>query len=185
MGRPPPSSLALALCLGLAACAQTLVTDHAVPLKGQAVEAGRLGRTLLVVELALPGGDKDLEARGAEASQVIRESLPVATGLIGQPDSDEHLFALARSSRLDSIMIIRVEEYARHGNLYVGLAVPPVSWDSNTTVSLRLRALDARTGAVIADLRRDRVRGGRFTNRTPADLPGELRETLGSLVVKG
>jgi hypothetical protein len=175
----------MAFCLVLAACAQTRVTDHAVSPASLPVDAERLGRTLLVVEPALPGDDQDRDSHAAEATQVIRESLAVLPGRTGPSGSDESLLALARSSGLDSVLIIRVEEYARRGNLYVALAVPPVSWDTKTTVSLRLRALDARTGEVIADLRRDRVRGGLYTDRTAGDLPDELRETLRSLLAKG
>jgi hypothetical protein len=38
---------------------------------------------------------------------------------------------------------------------------------------------------VLADLRRDRVRGGLFTDRTEADLPDELAVTLRSLIGAG
>jgi hypothetical protein len=171
----------------LCACAETQVTDHTVSPVDQPINAARLGRALVVIESALPTDDSEREARAAEASRLVRESLAFVTGRIaeGEPDGDDQLLSLARNNGLDSVLIVRIEDYARRGNLYVALAVPPVSWDTNTSVSLRLKALDARTGAVLADLRRDRVRGGLFTNRTTADLPDEIRATIESLVVKG
>ncbi|HXP97958.1 MAG TPA: hypothetical protein VN809_14680 [Telmatospirillum sp.] len=163
------------------------MTDHAVSPTNSTVDTSRLGQTLLVVESALPGDDAERDVRAAEATRIVRESLAFVTGRFGEGElaGDDQLLGIARANGLDSVLIVRIEDYARHGNLYVALAVPPVSWDADTTVSLRVRALDAKTGAVFADLRRDRVRGGLFVNRTTGDLPEEIRAAIQSLVVKG
>ncbi|MBX7200920.1 MAG: hypothetical protein K1X51_16230 [Rhodospirillaceae bacterium] len=162
-------------CLLLGACAKTTITDHG--LAAGPLPATKLGKTLLVVEFALPA---TVEANGEEAARLIRESLPAAG--TAAPDTDERLLARARADALDSVLIVRIEDYLRRGNLYLGVAIPPVSWDTSTLISLRVRALDAKTGAVIADVRRDRVRGGLFTLRRPEDLPAEMKAMLASLV---
>ncbi len=179
------SSLLLALCLGLAACAETRVTDRAVSSASRSVSAERLGRALLVVEAALPGDSPDRDVRAAEAVRHVWQALDFASGEVTESASEEQLLAHARDGGLDSVLIVRVEDYARLGNLRIGFSLPPVSWETNTVVSLRLRVLDVRTGAVVTDLRRDRVRGGLFSYRTVEDIPGELREVLRTLVVAG
>lgn len=179
------SSLLLAFSLMTAACAQTRVTDHAVTPEATSVAADRIGRTLLVVETALPADMPERQARAAEVAGMIRGQLAALTGEIAAPDRDEALLAQARAKGLDTVSVVRVEDYVRNGNLYLAVAVPPVSWDTATTVSLRLRVLDARSGNLVADLRRDRVRGGMFTLRSAEDLPDELHQTLRSLIVQG
>lgn len=181
----PTSSLLIALALGMAACAETRVTDHAAPSTAKSANSESLGRTLRVVETAFPENLPDRAELAAEAIQLTRSTLASVPGEDAQPDSEANLLALARAKGLDSVLVVRIEDYARRGNLYVSVAVPPVSWDTNTTISIRLRALETRTGTVIADVRRDRVRGGLFTTRTKADLPDEMKEILKSLVVVG
>lgn len=174
MKSPSWSRPLMAACVLLAGCAKTTITDHG--LAAGPVPASRLGRPLLVVETALPAA----ETAGAEAARLVRESLPAAVS--ADPDSEDRLLAEARMRGLDSVLTVRIEEYARRGNLYLGVAIPPLSWDTSTLISLRVKALDARTGQVIADVRRDRVRGGLFTLRTPKDLPAEMKAMLASLV---
>ncbi|MGE5476212.1 MAG: hypothetical protein ACM3Q1_06125 [Bacteroidales bacterium] len=177
------STLAILLALGLAACAETRVTDRAAT---QATIPAKLaGKTLLVVETALPADTPEREARAAEAVALVRQHLAPVTGGEAAPASDEALAAQARAQGLDSVSVVRVEDYARRGNLYVAIALPPVAWDTRTEVTLRLRVVDARTGATLTDLRRDRVRGGLFTLRKAEDLPAELTETLNSLLPAG
>ncbi len=167
----------LALCLGLGGCAKTTVTDHSLQAVAAPVQAAKLGKTLLVVETALPA---TAAAAAVEAARLVRESLP-ATATAG-PDREERLLVQARAQGLDSVLMVRIEDYARRGNLYLGVAVPPVSWDTSTLISLRVKVLDAKTGEVIADLRRDRLRGGLYTLRSPKDLPAEMKAMLASLV---
>lgn len=180
MTSPAASIRAVALCLLLAACAETRVTDHAFGPQPSGVGA-RSGRTLLVVETALPASTPDRERRAAEVTRLVREHLAAAATHVAAPDRDDALLAQARAEGLDTVSVVRVEDYAREGNLYVALAVPPVSWDTRTVVSLRVRMLDARTGATLTDVRRDRTRGGLFTARTEEDLPAELEQALQSL----
>lgn len=179
MAVPAASIRAIALCLLLAACAETRVTDHA--LGPQPLAAARSGRTLLVVETALPAASPDRDRRAAEVTRLVREHLAATATHVATPDRDDVLLAQARAEGLDTVSVVRVEDYGREGNLYIGLGVPPVSWDTKTVVSLRVRVLDARTGAILTDMRRDRTRGGHFTARTEEDLPAELEQALESL----
>lgn len=176
------SRFAILMALSLGACAETRVTDR-VPTAMPTI-AATTNRTLLVVETALPAEMPERDTRAAEAAEVTRGHLAARIGGVAETGSDEVLAAEARSKGLDSVSVVRIEDYARRGNLYVGVALPPVSWDTKTEVSVRLRVIDAQTGATTRDLRRDRVRGGRFTLRSPKDLPGELAETLDSLFSK-
>lgn len=177
------SRIAILLAASLTACAETRVTDRAMtPAPAQAKLSGK---TLLVVETALPDDAPEREASSAEAAMLVRQRLDGITGGMAAPAADEVLAAQARAKGLDSVSMVRVEDYARRGNLSVALAVPPVAWDTRTEVTIRLRVIDARTGATLTDLRRDRVRGGMFTLRSAEDLPGELGEALNSLFPAG
>jgi len=185
MSRLRSSSLLLALALTLAACAETRVTDHALSSELTAVSHQRLGRTLLVIEVALPADQPERAVRLEEVSALIRTQLAPVTAAVVPSGPDNALLAQARGLGLDTVTVVRVEDYVRRGNLYLSLALPPVSWDTATTVSLRLRVLDVHSSTVIADLRRDRVRGGLFTLRSADDLPEELQQALRSLMVEG
>lgn len=185
MKRVLRSSLVVAALLSAASCTRTTVTDHAAMPNSQVLRADRLGRALLVIETALPSGEgAEVEQRAAEAVRTLRETLSFLPTRPGAAAAETELLRRAAAAGLDSVLAIRVEDYRRTGELHLGLAVPPVSWETRTVVSVRLRAVDARTGEVIADLRRDRVRGGLYTHRTADDLPGELAETLRSLVAE-
>ncbi len=174
------SSLLLLACIGLGACAKTTITDHVLAAKPP-VDAARLGRSLLVVETALPDAQgKGASPGSAEAIRLIRESFAAAG--TAEADSEERLLAKARAEGFDSLVLVRIEDYVRRGDLYVGIALPPVSWRTATLISLRLKALDTKTGAVIADLRRDRTRGGLYTLRSSRDLPAEMKALIQSLV---
>lgn len=177
------SSLTATALLGLAACAETTVTDYAPLFSATSVDQAHLGRALLVVETATPQDDPERDRLAAEGDEVVRRTLAQVTAAVASPDNEERLLGQARASSLDSVLIVRIEGYARRGHLAVGIAVPPVIWDTQTVVSLRVRAIDVRTGTVIADLRRDRVRGGLFTLRSRADLPSELEDALGSVLM--
>jgi hypothetical protein len=179
------SSLLACACLVLAACVETSVTDHAALKAAPGLDAARLGRTLLVVETALPDDDAARDAHATATIGLVRATLAGLPGAAADPDTEANLLARAKSGGFDSVLIVRVEDYTRHGAVRIGLAVPPVVWETSTLVSLRLRALAAGSGAVLADLRRDRVRGGLFTDRTEADLPDELAVTLRSLIGAG
>lgn len=177
------SSFVVVGLLVTASCARTTVTDHATLPPSDVLAADRLGSTLLVVETALPsveGADDD--GRAEEAVRTARQTLSFLTARPGAASAETELLRRATAAGLDSVLVIRVEDYRRTGELHIGLAVPPVSWETRTVVSVRLRALNVLDGRVIADLRRDRVRGGLYTHRTIEDLPGELAETLRSLV---
>lgn len=179
------SSLLIAFCLGLTACAETRVTDHVAVPADPPLSVGRQGNVLLVVETALPDDGPDRDARSDEAARLVRQSLESVTGRVSGMAGEERLLALARSDGLESVMVVRVDDYARRGVLHIGVSLPPLTWETSTVVSLRLRVIDVRTGAIVADVRRDRVRGGLFTRRTAEDLPDELKEALRSLVLTG
>lgn len=177
MKAPFWSSALVAASLALCGCARTTVTDHSLAPVDGPMAAAKIGKPLLVVERALPVNAK---SDGAEAERLISQAFPGAE--TAAPAAEEQLLSQARARGLDSVLMVRVEEYARRGNLYLAVALPPVSWDTSTLISLRVKALDAKTGAVLADLRRDRLRGGLFTLRTPKDLPAELKAMLASLM---
>lgn len=184
----------------LANCSETRVEDHAaVPAPGSGapvISAARLGRVLILQQVALPVGIPNRARHEAEAEKAVWETiaaLPIphvipATVLGPRPTAgwssldDAELLAAARRVDADTVMMLTVEEYARSGHLFIAIALPPVWWDSKTSVSLRLRLLDVRSGVVLADLRRDRESGGTYVDRTPAQLPGELEASLRSLI---
>lgn len=171
------STLALLSALTLTACAETRVTDRAAaPTPPQS-----LGSTLLVVETALPADTPERERRAAEAERLAGEFLSARVGGTTAPAPDAALAAEARARGLSSVSVVRIEDYARRGNLHVALAVPPVSWDTRTEVTTRLRVIDVASGTTASELRRDRTRGGLFALRSPDDLPGELAAMLDSL----
>jgi len=177
------------LPLVLGACAETSVTDHLVVPSTLSAEQSplhltQLGRALVTIETALPEDAWDRDKRIVEAEKMVVAALAPITGQLVPADSEAALLAKARAAGLDSVIIIRVEDYERYGHLTIGIDLPPLKWDTNTTVSLRVRALDAHDGKVLADLRRDRVRGGLFTRRTAEDLPQEMNELLLSLIAK-
>lgn len=177
------SSLLVMLTLLPVGCAKTTVTDHAAVLPAErAVSTQRLGRTLLVIETALPD---DKSALADEARERLRAALSGLPGHPAEPDTEVRLLERARAEGLDSVLMVRVEDYARRGELSLGLAVPPVNWSTRTVVSLRLRALDAADGTVIADLRRDRECGGPYTLRGTDDLASEMMAVVGSLFSAG
>lgn len=180
MSKHLASSLAIATALMLAACAETRISDHST----ESPRPAPLERTLLVVETALPADTPDLEHRTAEAEATVHALLDHRVGGVAAMAPDAELSAEAQRRGLASVSVIRVEDYARRGNLYVALAVPPVSWDTRTDVSVRLRVIDAQ-GGTATELRRDRTRGGLFTLRAPADLPEELGKTLETLFAAG
>lgn len=179
MSLAPVSRIAILLALSLSACAETRTSDRATA--AMPAVTATPNRTLLVVETALPADTPERDTRAAEATEVTHRHLAARMGAVAESGGDDTLAAEARSKGLDSVSVVRIEDYARRGNVYVALALPPVSWDTKTEISVRLRVIDARSGATTRELRRDRVRGGRFTLRSPQDLPGELRETLDSL----
>lgn len=179
MPRAPLSRIAVLLALSLGACAETRVSDR--PPVAMPTTAATPNRTLLVVETALPADTPERDTRAAEVVELTRSHLAPRMGAVATPASDEVLAAEARHKGLESVSVVRIEDYARRGNLHVALALPPVSWDTRTEISVRLRVIDARTGTTTGELRRDRVRGGLFTLRSPKDLPSELTETLDSL----
>lgn len=155
------------------------------------IEARSLGRVLLVpIVSASPAGPvasadmvREALATLPPGSVVTPESLlgPAPAG--GWATVDEgRLLAAARGAGLSSVMIVRVDDYARHGSLAIAVAVPPVSWDTKTAVGVHLRVLDAATGTVRADVRRVRENGGLYTLRTADDLPQELTAVVASLV---
>lgn len=175
------STLALLSALALTACAETRISDRAaVPTAPQSLAA-----TLLVVETALPADTPERDRRAAEAERLTGKLLSARVGATTAPAADAALAAEARARGLSSVSVVRIEDYARRGNLYVAVAVPPVSWDTRTEVSVRLRVIDAASGTTASELRRDRTRGGLFTLRSPDDLPGELAAMLDSLFAAG
>lgn len=155
------------------------------------IEARSLGRVLLVPIISASS------AGPVASADTVREALAtLPPGSVVTPESllgpapaggwatvDEgRLLAAARGAGLSSVMIVRVDDYARRGTLSVAVAVPPVSWDTKTAVGVHLRILDAATGAVRTDVRRVRENGGLYTLRTAEDLPGELTAVVASLV---
>jgi hypothetical protein len=176
MSIPLASSLAIAAALMLAACAETRISDHTT----ESPRPAALDRTLLVVETALPADTPDLESRTAEAQAVVHALLDHRVGGMAAMAPDAALSTEARARGLGSVSVVRIEDYARRGNLYVALALPPVSWDTRTDISVRLRVIDAQSGTA-SEMRRDRTRGGLFSLRSPADLAPELAATLESL----
>lgn len=180
MSKHLASSLTIAAALMLAACAETRVSDHAT----ESPRPAPLERTLLVVETALPADTPDPERRTAEAQAVVHALLDQRVGGVAATAPDSALAAEAQARGLSSVSVVRIEDYARRGNLYVALAVPPVSWDTRTDISVRLRIIDVQSGTA-TELRRDRTRGGLFTLRSPADLPEELGKTLETLFTAG
>ena len=186
--------------LAFAGCAETKVEDHAALAATNAApvaSAAKLGRVLVVEEAALPADLPDRARHQAEAERAVwkamtalslTDAIPAATVLGIRPRAgwasldDASLLAAGRRARADTVMILRVEEYARSGNLYLAIALPPVWWGSKTSVSLRLRLLDVRSGKVLADLRRDRERGGTYVDRAADELPDELVASLRSLI---
>ena len=191
---------ALICSLAFAGCAETKVEDHAALASanaGPVASAAKLGRVLVVEEAALPADLPDRARRQAEAERAVwkavsalslLDTIPAATVLGISPAAgwasldDASLLAAGRRAGADTVMILRVEQYARSGNLYLAIALPPVWWDSKTSVSLRLRLLDVQSGKVLADLRRDRERGGTYVDRTADELPDELEASLRSLI---
>lgn len=180
MSTPFASSMAIAAALMLAACAETRISDRTT----ESPRPATLERTLLVVETALPADTPDLELRTAEAQAVVHALLDQRVGGVAATAPDTALAAEAKARGLGSVSVVRIEDYARRGNLYVALAVPPVSWDTRTDISVRLRIIDTQSGTA-TELRRDRTRGGLFTLRSPADLPEELGKTLETLFAAG
>ena len=186
--------------LAFAGCAETKVEDHATLAAANAAPvaaAAKLGRVLVVEEAALPADLPDRSRHQAEAERAVwkavtalslTDAIPAATVLGIRPAAgwasldDASLLAAGRRAGADTMMTLRVEEYACSGNLYLAIALPTVWWDSKTSVSLRLRLLDVRSGKVLADLRRDRERGGTYVDRTPDELPDELKASLRSLI---
>ena len=191
---------ALICSLAFAGCAETKVEDHAALASanaGPVASAAKLGRVLVVEEAALPADLPDRARHQAEAEQAVwkavsalslPDAIPAATVLGVRPAAgwasldDATLLAAGRRAGADTVMILRVEQYARSGNLYLAIALPPVWWDSKTSVSLRLRLLDVQSGKVLADLRRDRERGGTYVDRAADELPDELVASLRSLI---
>jgi hypothetical protein len=174
----------IAAALALGGCAETQVTNHTPQSERISLPIERLGHTLLVVENALPHGDHEAWDQTADLTTLISGYLGQAVGGSTTTHSDADLLSQARAQGLDSVTIVRIEEYARHGTLSVNIALPPVSWETHTLVSLRLRVLDVKTGHTEIDLRQDRKNGGPMTLRSRQDLPKELQESLSSLVIK-
>ncbi|MBP2310940.1 hypothetical protein [Azospirillum soli] len=203
--RTPLISAALSILL-LAGCAETRMTDRVAvggvpssspPLLNPVVQAVDLGRTLLVPITGFRSGDPDQVRREAEVERVVRETvagLPIRQTvtpdtLLGAPPEggwagiDEgRLVAAARAAGLDTVLILRVDDYARTGAITVALAVPPVTWETETKVAVQVRLLDVRSGTVRTDLRRLRERGGLFALRGHDELPAELSATVRSLI---
>jgi len=181
MVRVRSSSLLAALSL-LAGCVDTTIADHAMttpPTDASAnTNANANAKTLLVIETALGTDDPAANVHAAQASREIVAEMPGA--ILAAPAPEAALLASARAQGCARIVVLRVEDYAVHGAVRVGLALPPLSWESYAVVSLRWRALDATTGEVLADLRRDRRSGGAFALGREARLPQEL-----SAVVQG
>lgn len=175
-----PSTLAILAALTVAACAETRISDRAT----QPVQPRTLEHTLLVVETALPADTPDLAQRTAEVGTAVHALLDHRVGGTADTAPDAALAAEARTRGLNSVSVVRIEDYARRGTLSLGVALPPLSWDTRTDVSVRLRVIDAATGTA-TEMRRDRTRGGLYTLRSPQDLPEELAATLASLFTPG
>ena len=169
--------ITLAYMAGLASCSHTSIDEHVGPGSSKTISPAQLGHVLLVIETALP-----TPSFTEQASQCVREAVAFLPHSEANSDTESHLLQIAQSQHLNSVLIIRAEDYQFDNNFGIYLSLLPIRWTAQTAVSIRIKALDAKSGTVLADLRKDRVTETTYKNLFTEERSEEMKALIASIL---
>lgn len=150
-----------------------------------------LGYVAILPEAAWREDQKEPKKREQMALEEIEQSFQkISCGRLSFPGgvrdfsgwsnkSESKLLKEFESEGVDTIILIRIEELSPRFFITFSL---PFLWAGTSEVDFRIRALSVKTGAVLADMRIKRSRGGPFNIRPAEWARLELSAALESFI---
>lgn len=187
------TALILFIFLNLAGCTATTIRTYQATGQGSICNEDNLGTVTVLPEAAWRTDQKEPEKREVMALAEIKsvfQSFPC--GRVSESGGvrdfadwssipEAELLNRFASEGVDTIIIIRVEELTPNLDITFSL---PFLWSGSNEADFRIRVLSTKTGAVLNDMRINRMTGGAFNIR-PAEWSGaELNAALSKIVGK-
>lgn len=173
-------------------CATTKIVTHTAGAKPPLCQAQEASQTALILWGAVwRENQKETELREEMASRAIAGffktshcysavtvlKAPDGRDAVGLSDVEAMKFAASSGSHYDKIVVLRVEELGP----FIIIHPSPVLWEGGTEVALRVRALNANTSALEADISIHWKESGAFVLKGTKTLEQDLQSALGSI----
>ncbi|TMG72803.1 MAG: hypothetical protein E6H75_14770 [Betaproteobacteria bacterium] len=179
------------LALGLVGCATTQFTTHASGFKTPLCRSQAGQSALVLWGTAWRDDQKEAHAREEMASRAISRFFGSSScyakvavlrsaadrDAMTLSDAEALKFAATLPERHAKIVLLRVEELGP----FIVIYLSPILWSGGTEVVLRIRVLDAGSGALETDLDARWSYGGAFYLRGARALEQDLQTALGSV----